>query len=78
MFINNSKSRLNRVSQPPATPAVDAYGRRPVQCRIQNAKFKIKTPPSFGHLPFARGGVNKNKKTALQNLRKKGGASAEG
>ncbi|MBO4994097.1 MAG: hypothetical protein J6C60_07515, partial [Alistipes sp.] len=68
------------VSQPPANPAVDAYGRRSVQCRLQNSKFKIQndfTPPSFGHLPSRRGGVCKEK-TALQNLRKKGGASAEG
>jgi hypothetical protein len=45
--------------------------------KIQNSKFKIETPPSFGHLPSIRGGVCKEK-TALQNLRKKGGAAAEG
>ena len=44
---------------------------------MQNAKCKIKTPPSFGHLPSIRGGVCKEK-TALQNLRMKGDALAEG
>jgi hypothetical protein len=34
-------SRLKRVSQPPAIPALKRGGRRPMQCRIQNAKFKI-------------------------------------
>ena len=43
---------------------------------MQNAKCKIKTPPSFGHLPYIRGGVCKEK-IALQNLRMKGGASEE-
>ncbi|MBE6204733.1 MAG: hypothetical protein E7136_05420 [Rikenellaceae bacterium] len=41
MFINNSKSRLRRVSQRPATPALGHYGRQAVQCRMQNAKCKI-------------------------------------
>jgi hypothetical protein len=34
-------ARLRRVSQPPANPAVERGGRRPMQCRIQNSKFKI-------------------------------------
>jgi hypothetical protein len=34
-------SRLRRVSQPPAIPALKRGGRRMEELRIQNAKFKM-------------------------------------
>ena len=70
MVINNSKSRLRRVSQRPATPAVDAYGRRSVQCRMQNSKCRRNAyPPTARYSRFRKvvGGSRCNAKCKIQN-----------